>query len=222
MNSVRTKSKRMMETLKKILGTLFLFVSILLVSCDPEHPGVACNAHCEWFAENKTCKTILLEYVDNHPHAYTNSDMEESCGCIQQETYQTFVERYGNRPVIEELHARFLIDGECGMRMYMLKRGSIISEECSECQITNGTLWITKIYNLTDTTRYNSDGYEYGYYENFYTSSVPFTSLQWHYDPETDTNYTYCYLTIDSSALAAMQKDYSMLEQFADYYNGKQ
>ena len=179
----------------------------MFISCEPL-PDVPCNKHVEWLAANETKRTIVVDYVDYH---YTQIDSVMRFHRIQQSPYKTFITQ-------ERLHVQFLLEGRTEMKLYMLIRGTDPTPDgCTDTAISNGTELITYIYNLTDTTKYDL------YWElDGYAGNLSFTSLEWHYDPETDTNYTYCYLTIDSSALAAMQKDYSMLEQFADYYNGKQ
>ena len=72
------------------------------------------------------------------------------------------------------------------------------------------------IYNIRDTTRFSFSSYEEG---------MPFVEHTWTKDTaglfaETDYVSEY-YITVTDSNLSAMQKDYSMLEKFPQYYGGQ-
>lgn len=201
-----------------ILILAILIGFLLYTSCDPFRERYPCKSHEEWVAENKTSKEIILEYVDRHGTHFSQSDLDELYEYINQTPYDTFVVIYGN-PQMYFLGVQFLISGVSEATTYILEKASPYSYygRCGEKPSSNGSIWETYIYNLTDTTEFDLSG-RIG---DGYTGSEPFTSLQWYYDTATDTTYVYCYLTIDSSSLAAMHKDYTMLEKFADYYSHK-
>ena len=72
------------------------------------------------------------------------------------------------------------------------------------------------LYNLRDTTMFSFSAYEEG---------MPFVEHVWMQDttdmrPRADYVSEF-YITITDSNLSAMQKDYSMLEKFPQYYGGQ-
>ena len=181
----------------------------LLGSCDPPFPPFyECKSHLEYLAENKTSKAFILEYEDVAYH-YSELSWNEANGCIQQTPYETFLSSINGEFIV-----RFLIDGESEMKVYLIRKETRGSEgECDKRYTDNGCEdWETRLYNLDDTTSY-SFGSETGYLE------LPFSNVSWEYNPENDTNYTYCSVTFDSILLDSMRKDYRMLEKFADYYS---
>ena len=72
------------------------------------------------------------------------------------------------------------------------------------------------LYNLLDTAKFTFSSYEEG---------MPFVEHVWTQDttdmrPRADYVSEF-YITITDSNVAAMQKDYSMLEKFPQYYGGQ-
>ena len=211
-----------MKTIKALEIVLLLPLSALFGSCLSRDDISICKGHLEWLTENKTSKVIMLEYVHNNNDIYSDYDLEKAYGCVRQEVYDTFITVGGSKLDYEKLHVQFLVEGAKEMSLYICNTddfGIFRYYSCSGCStepVERGcSHWYACVYNLTDTTVY---GFANRYYDG-YTGMEHFTMLKWEYNPENDTNYCYCYLTIDSSALAVMKKDYTMLDKFADYYS---
>ena len=208
-----------MKTIKALGIVLLLPLSALFGSCFSRDEISMCNGHLEWLTENKTSKVIMIEYVHNHKHYYSSYELEKAYGCVRQEVYDTFIAVSGSEVEHEKLHAQFLVEGEKEMSLYICDTDCFATpcvNGCSSRPLDRGcSHWYACVYNLSDTTQYSFANR----YNDGYLGLEPFTLLKWEYDPENDTNYCYCYLTIDSSALAVMKKDYKMLDKFADYYS---
>ena len=73
----------------------------------------------------------------------------------------------------------------------------------------------TKLYNLTDTTYFKWSEI----YNNEIEKDIYFQHVKMTHTENAHLNYTRCdTLTIDSTLLPIFKKDYSMLEQFSEYY----
>ena len=190
---------------------LVVFVS-LFVACDP----VSCYdtlyfVRIFYNAKNEARTGIVLElyrydgwewthdtaaWNEEHPRMWSLTDNDvfvETNGSFSIRRVRTEIE-YGEP--MQEVYSSF--GGECSCNF--------------ESRIKDTRGWLT-IYNLQDTSRYSFSVYEEG---------MPFVEHVWMQDttdmrPRADYVSEF-YITITDSDLAAMQKDYSMLEKFPQYY----
>lgn len=198
-----------------IIHFLTLWCIVLFASCmppEPVYPSIQCKSSVEWCAQNVINNTMVIDYWTFNPN--TERDSINLFSGILRTPYIIFYESFDSHN--DRLHVSFLIDGFSDTIHFIRRKldapNYIITNGCNTLIENIETLWHTSIYNLDDTTFYSLP------LSHPYTANLPFSSIHWYYYPETDTNYTVCLLSINQALCSVMQKDYSMLEKFPEFY----
>lgn len=197
--------------MKRVIFLMLLALSsFVFTSCDPWYP--TWDIRERFFVENNTEMPIILELCSLEPTGW--GGLSDTTGW------------HGNHPYLCPLE-----DGDfeyysgsrilCRVRSYVnpfFSETEIFSvffrmiDKLDDCTCYG----IVSLYNLQDTTVFSFSAYEEG---------MPFVEHVWMQDttdmrPRADYVSEF-YITVTDSNLAAMQKDYSMLEKFPQYYGGQ-
>ena len=184
------------------------------VSCFPEKLGDIKSYRLYYFVENKSEVPVVLELYRktglaesrdtslwNEEHPLYWPLQEDDCCLMEGSVIKYCIQRI--RATIESGFARSELFSQY---VFYFTDHNVRDELLG---------WLT-IYNLQDTSKYSFSVYEEG---------MPFVEHVWMQDttdmrPRADYVSEF-YITVTDSNLAAMQKDYSMLEKFPQYYGGQ-
>lgn len=220
--------------MSKIIRLIIFFLgAILFSSCFLDYlsepifpPTTSCSSRVEYYAQNNTSKNIIVDYwvVTRMCFFYDNYS-------LHQEPFMSFETRDGSDVIS---HFLFWVDNQDSMNCFVSYQGvlfnphTVTTIQGCNLRLDNVHLMYYNVYSLDDTAMCRIGLFFPGYedeewmglppYTMTELDSMPYISYWWMYDSETDLNTSYYFLTVDSTVLLHMQKDYSLLELFPEYY----
>ena len=204
--------------MKRVFFLMLLALSpFVFSSCVPEYDYPSYNIYECFFVENNSETPVIIEFyrLVGWDHTSDTARWNEYYPflCPVEEADIDFEWESSNYWLVQRCKAVILPDFPRTEIFHVMWWGT----DCLEEKLCMGDV---TLYNLCDTTAFMFKEYEEG---------MPFVTYVWREDsilPDPQVNIRADYrsefsITITDSNLSAMQKDYTMLEKFPQYYGGQ-